>query len=311
MMRKFLAMLALLVSCSLSAQRYEKVPFGDFENWTVRYIKESAILGGQTKALYMVAPTDTIRENEVFDYSRTIWSSSNAYAVVMGITKTSTSVVPDKGPSGTCAKLETSYASCKVIGLVNIKVLSSGSIFWGKTLEPITGTKNPFSFMDWGIPFTKRPVALVLDYKAVLPNTGKIVKGNKQIDGYDPEEMMLMLQNRWEDAQGNIHAKRVGTAFYHIEKSTDGWVKGFRIPVIYGDARKSSQYKDFMDLKTGNRTLYALNSRGKSVPILEEGWAEPSEAVTHAVLSIATGSQEAFSAALGNILWVDNIRLEY
>ena len=34
------------------AERIEPVPFGDMEQWTVRYIKESKLLGGQTKVLY-------------------------------------------------------------------------------------------------------------------------------------------------------------------------------------------------------------------------------------------------------------------
>ena len=300
-----------LICLTCFAQRYEKVPFGDFEKWTIRYIKESALLGGKTQAVYMVAPNDTIRENAPYDYSRTIWSSSNAYAQVMGVTKASVSVTPDKGPSGTCARLETKFATCKAVGVVNVKVLSSGAIFWGRTLEPITGTKNPFSFMDWGIPFTKKPVAVVLDYRAVLPNTGKLVKGNKQIDGYDPEEIMLILQYRWEDSEGNIHAKRVGSAFHHIDRTTDGWVKNFRIPVIYGNAEKNPSYKKYMGLKKGERTLYAVNSKGRSMPIIEEGWAEPSSPVTHAIMSIATGTQESFTGAPGNTMWVDNIRLEY
>ena len=42
------------------------------------------LLGGETKTIYALAPNDTIRKNEVFSYDNTIWSSSNAYAVVMG-----------------------------------------------------------------------------------------------------------------------------------------------------------------------------------------------------------------------------------
>ena len=301
----------LLLGNFASAQRYELVPFGDFEQWTVRHIKESAIIGGNTRDIYVVAPNDTLSVNKVYNYSKTIWSSSNAYAVVMGVTKTSCSALPDKGPTGRCAKLITCYASCKVLGLVNIKVLASGTLYWGKMLEPISSVTNPYSYMDWGIPFTKRPTAILLDYKAVVPNTGKVVKGARTVDGYDPEEVMLILQNRWEDEKGNIHAKRVGTAFYHISKSSSGWVKNKRIPVIYGDARKSESYKPYMDLITGDKTLYALNSKGKRVPILEEGWGDASTPVTHAVMSISSGSMGAFKGALDNILWVDNVRLEY
>ena len=307
--------LFLLASLSAFAQHYEKVPFGDFEQWVVRYIDESQIIGGNRKTLYVVGPTDTIVGNEAYDYKKTIWATSNAYAKVMGVTKTSTNVTPDKGPTGRCAKLATQYASCKVAGMVNIKVLAGGSIYWGKMLEPITGVSDPYAFMDWGIPFTKRPQALVLNYRSVIPNTGKLVKGTTfrtiEFDGYDPAEIMFVLQYRWEDEKGNIHAKRVGTAVYHVDQTSHGWISDFRIPVIYGDARKSPDYKPYMDLITGEKTMYALNSKGKKKPLIEEAWADADCPATHAIMVITSGSQGAFIGALGNILWVDEILLEY
>ena len=305
----------LLVCLTASAQHYEKVPFGDFEHWAVRYITESQIIGGHEKTLYVVGPTDTIRGNEAYNYKNTIWSSSNAFAKVAGVVKTSTNVTPDKGPNGRCARLATQFASCKVVGLVNIKVLAAGSIYWGKMLEPITGVNDPYAFMDWGIPFTKRPKALVLNYKAIIPNTGKLVKGTTfrttEFNGYDPAEILFILQNRWEDEKGNIHAKRVGTAVYHIDQTSKGWIKNFRIPVIYGDARKSKDYQSFMNLVSGDKTMYALNSKGKRKPILEEAWADANCPVTHAIMMITSGSLGAFIGALDNVLWVDEIRLEY
>ena len=310
-----ITVLFLLASLTAFAQSYEKVPFGDFEQWVVRYIDESQIIGGNRKTLYVVGPTDTIVGNEVYDYKKSIWATSNAYAKVMGVTKTSTNVTPDRGPTGRCAKLATQYASCKVAGMVNIRVLAGGSIYWGKMLEPITGVSDPYAFMDWGIPFTKRPKAMVLNYKSVIPNTGKLVKGTTfrtiEFDGYDPAEIMLVLQYRWEDEKGNIHAKRVGTAVYHVDKTSNGWVNNFRIPVIYGDARKSPDYKPYMDLITGEKTMYALNHKGKKKPVIEEGWADADCPATHAVMAVTSGSQGAFIGALGNILWVDEIRLEY
>lgn len=315
-MAKVQIMIGFLLAClTASAQRYEKVPFGDFEHWVVRYITESQIIGGQEKTLYVIGPDDTIRSNAPYSYKNTIWSSSNAFAKVMGVVKTSTNVTPDKGPNGRCAKLATQFASCKVAGMVNIKVLAAGSIYWGKMLEPVTGVNDPYAFMDWGIPFTKRPKALVLNYKATIPNTGKLVKGTTfrttEFNGYDPAEILFILQNRWEDEKGNIHAKRVGTAVYHIEKSSNGWVKDFKLPIIYGDARKSKDYKPYMDLVSGDKTMYALNKKGKKKVIQEEAWAEENSPVTHAIMMITSGSQGAFVGALDNVLWVDEIRLEY
>ena len=297
--------LALLASVlPLSAQRVELLPFGDFEQWTERHIKESAIVGGEVKTIYTLGPLE-----------KTPWASSNAYAKVSGVIKTSLSVEPDNGPSGRCAKLSTVFASCKVAGLVDIQVLATGSLYWGKMFEPISGVKNPYANMDWGIPFTGRPTALLVDFKAYLPATGKLVKGTTfrktEFPGDDPCQVLLLLQRRWEDADGNVHAERVGTAILRIGSSTSGWVKNKRIPVLYGDARKQPGYRSYMDLVKGERTLYTINSRGKRVPILEEGWAPADTPCTHAVLHIASGSQGGYTGALGNILWVDNLRIEY
>lgn len=316
-MEKTQIIVALLL-CSLfpaRAQRVETVPFGDFEHWTVRHIRESSIVGGEVKTIYVVGPDATIEKNAPYDYAKTIWASSNAYARVSGVTKTSVTMEPDKGPTGTCARLTTRFASCKVAGLVEINVLATGALYWGKMLEPIPSVKNPYSYMDWGIPFTKRPSALVLDCKAEMPATGMLTRGTtfrqQEFPGEDPCQILLLLQYRWEDDEGNIHAKRVGTAVRRIAKSTNGWVAGFRVPVVYGDASKQAGYQSYMGLLQGKQALYALNSRGQRKPILEEGWAEARSPVTHAVLQITAGSCGAFVGALGNTLWVDNVRLEY
>ena len=210
-MEKTQIVVALLL-CSLfpaRAQRVEPVPFGDFEHWTVRHIRESSIVGGEVKTLYVVGPDATIEKNAPYDYAKTIWASSNAYARVSGVTKTSVTMEPDKGPTGTCARLTTRFASCKVAGLVEINVLATGALYWGKMLEPIPSVKNPYSYMDWGIPFTKRPSALVLDCKAALNESGILTKGTtfrqQEFPGEDPCQILLLLQYRWEDDEGNIH----------------------------------------------------------------------------------------------------------
>lgn len=308
-------LLLLMLPLWARAQVYETVPFGDFEQWTVRYITESKIVGGQEKILYNVGPTDTIRGNVAYDYKNTIWSSSNAYARFMGVTKTSTNVIPDHGPTGRCARLTTQMASCKVAGLVNINVLAAGSIFWGQTLEPISGISNPYAVMSWGIPFTKRPKALVFNYKTKIPNTGKLIKSTtfraSESEGFDPVEIVFILQYRWEDEKGNIHSKRVGTAMSQIEHTTAGWIIDAKLPVIYGDARNSKDYKSYMDLISGYKNMYALNSKGEIKSIFEESWGDADCPITHAIMWFSSGSCGAFIGALDNVFWVDEVRLAY
>ena len=199
--------------------------------------------------------------------------------------------------------------------MVDINAVAAGTLYWGKLFEPIRGTKNPFANIDWGIPFTRRPDAVVLDYKAFLQASGTLTRASAlrvtHFPGQDPCQVSLILQHRWEDAEGNVHAERVGTAFFRIEKSTDGWVKDHRIPVRYGDASRMPGYQAYMGLIQGAGALYTVNSQGKHVPILEEGWADADASVTHAILRIASGSAGEFTGEPGNILWVDNLRLEY
>ena len=61
MKRIFFVVLFFLILKGYSwGQSVTPIPFGDFEQWTVRIIKESGIIGGNTRTLYMIAPTDTI-----------------------------------------------------------------------------------------------------------------------------------------------------------------------------------------------------------------------------------------------------------
>ncbi len=298
----------------VSAQTYKRVQYGDFESWTVRDIEESLVIGGNTRRIYAIGPRDTIRENKALNI-KSIWASSNTYAKVAGISKTSNTVYPERRGNGYCAKLTTEYAECKVIGIINIKVLVSGTIYWGKAHEPIDGTSNPYSKMRWGVPFTNKPKAVVLDYKSAMPHRGTITTcktlSSSSRPGNDEHEILFILQNRWEDEKGNVYAKRVGTAIYRISKPTSDWVNGFRIPVIYGDATKSPNYKPYMNLGPKKDNFYTINSKGKNVEIHEVGWGDENTPVTHAIMLISVTSQEAFSGTIGNTLWVDNLKLEY
>lgn len=309
-----LAAAMLLVPDIASAQTKRYFAYGNMDSWCVRDIKESGIIGGKVKRIYNIGPADTIRGNTPYT-GRTPWASSNAYARVSGVTKTSCTVEPDRSWDGsTCAKLETKIEELHVLG-INIKILVSGCIFFGNIFEPIPTAFNPYSRMNWGVPFTKRPKALVLDYKSAMPNKGTLTKykitSHSTTAGDDAHEITFVLQKRWEDSDGRIHALRVGTAMTRIEQPTAAWVKDFRVPVVYGDASKHKDYKDYMRLGPKGITYYAKNSKGKVVEIEEEGWAAPDETPTHAMLMITASVHEAWVGTLGNTIWIDNVALEY
>ena len=157
-----LLLLLLIVNCCFSVVNSQErvVPFkyGDMNQWVVREIYESAIIGGNTKLLYEIAPTDTIKGNvEYVNQGGSLWANSNVLAKVAGVVKTNTSVFPERRGDGWCARLETRMESVKVFGLVDIEVVAAGSIFLGKMHEPIKGTKNPQSKICSGISFTEKP----------------------------------------------------------------------------------------------------------------------------------------------------------
>lgn len=298
------------------AGEVQLLPFGNMNQWVTRNIKESAIIGGNTKQVYEIAPTKTIDGAIAYkNQGGSPWGTSNVYAKVAGIVKTSNSVFPGDHPgNGKCARLTTRLESCQVLGLVNIEVLASGSIFLGQMEEPISNTSNPYSKFEMGIPFDKRPKALVLDLKVIDPGTDIITHattGSKKTKkGKDSADIFIYLQRRWEDSEGNIHAKRVGTGRERLTGNRD-WETGHRIPVIYGDASVQPGYRSYMGLLNGERAYYARNSHGKLVPVQEEGWDNADATPTHMIIMCSAGSGVAYEGQLGMELWVDNIGLEF
>lgn len=314
-MKKYLLLpLFILMGMVALAQTLEPIQYGDFESWTIREIEESYIIGGKTKKLYVVGPEAYIKGNKPYDYkSNTPWTMSNAYAKVAGIHKGSNTVQPEKRDNGRCARLDTKLDDVTVFGFIDVSVLVSGSIFLGQTIEPITGAGDPYKNLNFGMPFTRKPNALVLDYKCRISKNNYVMKhpgvGSKRIDGIqDKAEFFVYLQKRWEDKDGNIHALRVGTAREQLDHDVLEWVNGHRVEIHYGDITKTDYYQDFMHL---NGPYRAMNSKGKIVPVIEEGWASADDTPTHVILMITAGNQGAFIGTIGNTLWVDNVCWEF
>lgn len=299
-------------------EKIELINFGNFDNWLTRNIKESGIIGGKTKTLYAIAPNGTWNNNNAYrGLGGSPWATSNVLAKVSGITKTNVSVYKEaRAGHGYCAKLYTHLEQCKVLGLINIKVLAAGSVYLGQTQEPITGTSNPMSKLNAGLAFTRRPKALMFDYQVKLSGQPNRVKQTgfskvKTISGIDMPDVILYLQKRWEDSSGNIHAKRVGTMVYRFNKSTNGWVNNARFTIHYGNITGQSFYRSYMGLTTGDEIKYAKNSKGEMVQIKEEGWAAANETPTHIVLQFDSSHGGAYIGSVGNTFWIDNVRLVY
>ena len=289
---------------------------GRFDNWCVREIKESAIIGGQTEYLYefygdqdtLVTGKKPFKSPE--DY---LWRTNNVLAVVAGVVKTNNTVYPEKRGDGYCARIETHIEDVKALGIVNMDVTCQGVLLIGELPEPITTTRDPMSKVFYGLPFTGRPKALRMDIKADVGH--EVIRGTgfsklKPMGYPDFPEITIMLQKRWEDEDGNVHALRVGTGIERIMEDIPQWKNGYEIKVHYGDITQQPFYKDYMGLKTDPESAYhARNSKGENVIIQEDGWAEPGTQPTHMMIHILSSCGKAFYGGVGNVVWLDNVQV--
>lgn len=319
-MKKFVATTALLVSVAIAAfsQRVEMLPFGDFNSWLTREIKESHIIGGQWKKCYAIAPTATVRGDKPYvNRGGSPWATSNVMAKMMGVTKVSNAVYPAERSAGNkCARLTTQMEHVSAAGILNMDVVVAGTVFLGRMLEPVKSTSDPYKKMDMGMRYTKRPKALRFDYKLTVPaGQGRIYSSGfgkkKNLAGADKAEVFIYLQRRWEDADGKIHAKRVGTGRELLGRSTPQWVNDHRLVVRYGDITSQPGYKPYMGLIPASKSYYSRNSRGEMVPVIEEGWDDAGATPTHLLVMFSSGSGEPYTGTIGTEFLIDNVGLVF
>lgn len=312
-MHKFLTATIVALTTILTGQAGTFVPlaYGDFNSWLTRNIKESTLLGGHTRKCYAICPAGTDNSGKAYsNRGGSPWATSNVLASPAGVTKVSNAVYPEDRPgNGKCAKLSTEFEHVKVLGMINMDVMVGGTVFTGKMLEPIKSTKDPYSKMIMGVPFTKRPDALQFDYKVTVPAGGQRIYSSgfgkkKTLPGSDHAVAFVLLQRRWEDTQGNLYAKRVGTGHENYTKSTANWVNKHHMNIVYGQ-------KDApMGLIPEAKSYYARNSKGKMVPVKEVGW-EPDGTPTHVIVMFSASGGEPYTGTPGLTLWVDNVGFFY
>ena len=183
----------------------------------------------------------------------------------------------------------------------------------GELPEPIKDTKSPMAKVDYGVAFNGRPKAVKLDYKADVGH--EVIRGTgfsklKPLGVPDWGELTVILQKRWEDEEGNVHALRVGTGIERIMEDVPQWKNGHEIKIHYGDITKEPFYQEYMGLKTDPETAYyTINSKGRNVTIQEEGWAEPGTEPNHMMIHFISSCGKAFYGGVGNTLWIDNVQV--
>lgn len=297
------------LSSSLTNAQTKNFSYNNMDSWVRRDIKESRIIGGETKTIWEVGAPAHITKAEAWDQGDSPWETTSIYAHIMGIDKVSSTVFPEKRGDGYCARLETRLEEVSALGLIHITALSTGTLFTGRLIEPIQGIDNPMEKMSQGIPFTKRLKAIKFDYKA--KTGGKRIKASAMskadVEGANAAEVCVFLEKRWEDQEGNIKAKRIATAYLRITKSTPEWVDGFVLPLNYGDITRQPFYRKYMQLNDDEYPQYALNSQGKIKHVDEVGWGDINDQPTHLIVRFAAGFGGPYIGAVGDCLWIDNV----
>lgn len=290
--------------------------YGTFDSWSMRQVKESGLIGGATKTLY-----EFYGNQETVFTGKTpftapegyLWRTNNVLAIVAGVVKTNNTVFPEKRGDGYCARIETHIEEVKALGVINMDVTCQNTLLLGVLPEPITTTKDPMAKVFYGIPFTGMPKAVVMDIKADVGHEVIRATGFSKLKpmGYpDSAEITVMLQKRWEDEDGVVHALRVGTAIWRISEDIPEWKNGYELKIHYGDITGEPFYEEYMGLKNDPESAFhAPNSNGRNVIIQEDGWAEPGTQPTHLVINIISSCGKAFYGGVGNTLWVDNVRI--
>jgi len=305
----------LIIASAQSKEWVELLPYGNLDSWVTRYITESKMFSGKTKVIYAIAPTDTIYGAEPFIYGQNgnPWSVSNACASVLGWTKVSGTTRPERRGDGYCARMD-----CKLEDVVamkiDLKLQIAGTIFLGKTYEPVPlkAANDPYSVVEMGVPYSRHPKAIQLDYKAKVDDSNvityaKATANPKLRQGRDCAEVYAFLQHRWEQ-DGRIYSERIATAYERIWNDVPEWQNAHRVPFRYGDITQQNNYKDYEGLNY--HKFRAKNSKGVMVPVEEVGYNKDAQP-THLVLMLSSGCYEAFIGHDGNIFWVDNIGLVY
>ena len=290
--------------------------YGKLDRWCVREVKESAIIGGMTKYLYeFYGDQDTTFTGKTPYKSPEYypWRTNNVLAIVAGVVKTNNTVYPEPRDGGYCARIETHIEEVKALGIVNMDVVCQGAFMVGSLPEPIKDTKSPMAKVIYGVPFNQCPKAVRFDYKSDVGHTAMRGTGFsklKTLDYPDSAEVTFMLQKRWEDEDGRVHALRVATGIERFSESMPEWVNGHEVVLKYGDITSDPDYEYFMGLKTDPETAYhTINSRGENVIVEEDGWAEIGTEPNYMILHFISSCGKAFYGGVGNTLWVDNIEI--
>ncbi len=309
------SMLTVFPDRTISQTKYTdnsgQLNFSNLDSWYFHLIKESFFVGGENVKLFQLGKENSNNQGAAASVTSP-WSTSNVHAKIL-IDIASPCVFPEPRGNGNCCRLETNIKAVHIVGLT-IDALVSGAIFLGEFLEPVRSTKSPEKGMNHGIPFTRRPKAVKFDYKC-SPGKNRIStsSGEKKVPGPDRGEFCTILQKRWEDADGNVFAARVGGIRAFFDSTDNKWIDGTTFELKYGDMTGEPFYDPkTMGLIPAVGPMYVKNSRGKMVPLTETKWDKADAIPTHLVMYFSSSYEGIyFTGSPESRLWVDNISLIY
>lgn len=283
----------------------EQLKYSDLNTWYYINVKESGLIGGETKRLYRIGKS---AESEI----ENPWSTTNIFAKI-GVDVAAPCVFPEKTDDGFCCRMESKVVSVDVIG-IKVKVLVSGTLFLGNVVEPVRSVSDPIRKLNHGISFSGKPKALQFSYKYNAGNVRKRVYYSEKVaKGVDMGELCLILQQRREDESHNVLAKRVGGTRLFFKDTGNKWVKDTTVEIYYGNITNEPFYKpDIMGLIPQVSELYVKNSKNKLVSLRETGWGTKNDTPTHLVMYF-TSSYEGinFTGSPNSVLWIDDIKFIY
>ena len=205
------------------------------------------------------------------------WDTANKGSSMAGLTPTAPedTHLAVEGDGKKAARLESMYAN-----IVIVKVFAAGNIYTGKFGEAKVSINNPGATLDWGVPFTSRPLALKGSYD------------------YSPVEV----------DQGNYNDMSGKTDIGQIQIMLTDWDRPFTI---------NTQEQTFVDVQNDEHIIaYASLDLGKTdgyQPFtLELEYRDRTRTPKYIVIVAAASKYgDYFTGGVGSTLYLDEFSLEY
>lgn len=211
------------------------------------------------------------------DKATTIWGTANRGLGLAGAPANTTKQT----------KIDSNYVRMESVAAPALVRIAAATIFTGKFKDGFPSVSDPRSNIVLGTPFTGRPLTFSFSY-TYQPGASNEDENGQPLSYGDQCDVYLFLENR-----DGSQVKRVATAWFRSGDPTTGWTRA-NIPIKYGELDPSDPWFSYAQ------------------PQPDELWGDGTESVTHiSILATSSFEGDFFNGAIGSILELDNIILEY